>query len=54
VGRAAEAGGREWAQDVSFIEADPSQSSKPLGEEARTYRCRDGVWARRKTGSVYG
>ena len=41
-------------QDASFIEADPGQSSKPRGEEARTRRSRDGDWAKRKTGFVYG
>jgi IS5 family transposase len=42
------------AQDASFIEADPGQSNKPRGEEARTRRSRDGDWAKRKKGSVYG
>ena len=32
-----------FAQDASFIEADPGQSSsKPRGEEAETRRCADG------------
>jgi len=43
------------AQDASFITADPGQSpSKPRGEEASTRRSRDGDWAKRKGGSVFG
>lgn len=42
-------------QDASFIEADPGQSSsKPRGEEAATRRSRDGDWAKRAKGSVFG
>lgn len=43
------------AQDASFITADPGQSSsKPRGEEAATRRSRDGDWAKRRQGSVFG
>jgi len=43
------------AQDASFIEADPGQSSsKPRGDEAMTRRCADGDWATRPKGSVFG
>ena len=42
------------AQDASFIEADPGQSNKPRGEEAKTRRSRDGDWAKRPKGSVFG
>jgi len=43
------------AQDASFITADPGQSSsKPRGREAATRRSRDGDWAKRKGGSVFG
>jgi IS5 family transposase len=42
------------AQDASFIEADPGQSSKPRGDDALTRRCRDGDWAKRLKGSVFG
>ena len=42
------------AQDASFIEADPGQSNKPRGEEAKTRRSRDGDWAKRKKGSTFG
>jgi transposase, IS5 family len=42
------------AQDASFIEADPGPSGKPRGVEARTRRCRDGDWAKRAKGSVFG
>ncbi len=42
------------AQDASFIEADPGPSNKPRGEEAQTRRSRDGDWAKRVKGSVFG
>jgi IS5 family transposase len=43
------------AQDASFIEADPGQSSgKPRGDEAATRRSCDGDWAKRPKGSVFG
>jgi IS5 family transposase len=43
------------AQDASFIEADPGQSSnKPRGDEAATRRSGDGDWAKRPEGSVFG
>lgn len=42
------------AQDASFITADPGPSGKPRGEQARTRRSRDGDWAKRKKGSVFG
>jgi IS5 family transposase len=42
------------AQDASFIEADPGPSNKPRGGEAKTRRCRDGDWAKRPKGSLYG
>jgi len=42
------------AQDASFITADPGPSGKPRGEQARTRRSRDGNWAKRKKGSVFG
>ena len=43
------------AQDASFIEADPGQSSsKPRGDEAMTRRSCDGDWAKRPKGSVFG
>jgi len=43
------------AQDASFIEADPGQSSaKPRGEEVATRRSSDGDWAKRPDGSVFG
>jgi IS5 family transposase len=42
------------AQDASFITGDPGQSGKPRGEEARTRRCRDGDWAKRRKGSSFG
>ncbi len=41
-------------QDATFITADPGQSAKPRGEEARTRRSRDGSWAKRRKGSVFG
>ena len=41
------------SQDASFISADPGGSG-PRGGEAETRRSRDGDWAKRKTGSVYG
>ena len=42
------------AQDASFIEADPGPSGKPRGEEAKSRRSRDGDWAKRAKGSVFG
>jgi IS5 family transposase len=42
------------SQDASFITADPGPSGRPRGDEARTRRSRDGDWAKRRTGSVYG
>ena len=42
------------AQDASFITADPSPSGKPRGEKAKTRRSRDGDWAKRPKGSVFG
>ena len=42
------------AQDATFITADPDSSSKPRGEDAMTRRSRDGDWAKRKGGSVFG
>jgi len=43
------------AQDASFIEADPGQSSsKPRGDEAATRRSSDGDWAKRPKESVFG
>jgi IS5 family transposase len=42
------------AQDASFIEADPGASGKPRGGEASTRRRRDGDWAKRPKGSVFG
>jgi len=43
------------AQDASFITADPGQSSsKPRGGDALTRRSRDGTWAKRLRGSVFG
>ncbi len=42
------------AQDASFIEADAGSSGKPRGEEAKTRRSRDGDWAKRPKGSVFG
>jgi IS5 family transposase len=46
---------RGVAQDASFITADPGQSSgKPRGGEAATRRSRDGSWAKRAKGSVFG
>ena len=42
------------AQDASFVEADPGSSNKLRGGEAKTRRCRDGDWAKRAKGSVYG
>jgi IS5 family transposase len=42
------------AQDATFIAADPGKASKPRGEEARTRRSRDGDWAKRRNGSVFG
>jgi transposase, IS5 family len=42
------------AQDASFIEADPGPSGKSRGDEARTRRSRDGDWAKRPKGSVFG
>jgi IS5 family transposase len=43
------------AQDASFITADPGQcSGKPRGDEAATRRSRDGDWAKRPKGSVFG
>jgi len=46
---------RGVAQDASFIEADPGQSSsKPRGDEAETRRSADGDWAKRPEGSVFG
>jgi IS5 family transposase len=42
------------SQDASFITADPGPSGRPHGDEARTRRSRDGDWAKRRTGSVYG
>jgi len=42
------------AQDASFITADPGPSGKPRGEMAKTRRCRDGAWAKRRDGSTFG
>ena len=42
------------AQDASFIEADPGPSGKPRGDGAVTRRSRDGDWAKRLKGSVFG
>ena len=42
------------AQDASFITADPGPSGKPRGEMAKTRRCRDGAWAKRRGGSTFG
>ena len=42
------------AQDASFITAAPGQSNKPRGGEAKTRRCRDGDWAKRREGSTIG
>jgi len=42
------------AQDATFITADPGQSGRPRGEEARTRRSRDGDWAKRRKGSSFG
>jgi transposase, IS5 family len=42
------------AQDASFITADPGSSGKPRGEEAATRRSKDGDWAKRPKGSVFG
>jgi len=43
------------AQDASFITADPGQcSGKPRGGDALTRRSRDGDWAKRPKGSVFG
>jgi IS5 family transposase len=42
------------AQDASFIEADPGPSGKPRGNEAATRRSRDGDWAVREKGSMFG
>jgi len=41
------------SQDASLISVDPGGSG-PCGEAAETRRSRDGDWAKRKTGSVYG
>jgi len=41
-------------QDATFITADPGQAAKPRGDEAQTRRSRDGAWAKRKSGSVFG
>ena len=37
-----------------YSTADPGPSGKPRGEEAKTRRSRDGDWAKRKKGSVFG
>jgi IS5 family transposase len=42
------------AQDASFIEVDPGPSDKLRGREASTRRSRDGDWAKRSKGSVFG
>ena len=42
-------------QDATFITADPGQAAdKHRGEGARIRRSRDGAWAKRKNGSVFG
>jgi IS5 family transposase len=42
------------AQDASFITADPGPSNKSRGGDALTRRSRDGDWAKRLKGSVFG
>ena len=42
------------AQDASFIEADPGSSNKARGEEAKSRRSRNGDWAKRAKGSMFG
>lgn len=34
-------------QDATFIEADPGNSKKPRGDDAKTRRSRDGTWAKK-------
>lgn len=41
-------------QDATFITADPGPSGKPRGEDAKTRRSRDGTWAKRRKGSIFG
>jgi IS5 family transposase len=42
------------AQDATFITADSGQVSRPQGGGARTRRIRNGDWAKRKKGLVFG
>ena len=44
------------AQDALFITSDPghAKADKPRGEEARTFRSRDGTWAKKGSKSYYG
>jgi len=43
-------------QDATFITADPGHApaDKPRGEEAKTRRSKDGVWAKKNDKSYYG
>jgi len=40
-------------QDATFITADPGKQRKPLGEEAKTRRSRDGNWTKKGSRSYY-
>ena len=43
-------------QDASFITSDPGHAKKdtPRGDEAKTRRSRDGIWAKKGTKSYFG
>ncbi len=43
-------------QDASFITSDPShaKSDTPPGEEAKTWRSKDGTWAKKGTKPYFG
>jgi IS5 family transposase len=45
---------RGTAQDATFIEADPGNSKKPRGNDAKTRRSKDGTWAKKGDESHFG
>ncbi len=45
---------RGTIQDATFIEADPGDSKKARGKEAKTRRSRDGTWAKKGNESHFG
>jgi IS5 family transposase len=45
---------RGTIQDATFIEADPGNSKKPRGDDAKTRRSRDGTWAKKGNETHFG